>query len=477
MSRALTFLFLSLIGGPALAGQPPAQAIAHAVSSAHRVSASMGVHVLDLESGETVYARQADQPLIIASNLKLFVTAAAIDRLGPGYFFETELLARGRVSDSVLRGDLGVVGGGDPNISGRHYDGDSLAVFRAWAAELKRRGVQRVEGDVYLDHGLFAPPRIHPDWPRDQLSKWYEAPVEALSFNDNCVLVRVWPARRVGLPPRIEIVPDLPLFEIRNRARTVGSRRAHRVAIDRINGSNVITISGSVYRRAGLVESWVTVADPVEYFGAALRKAFEEEGIEVLGEVGGVPALPGEGWRRVALKRTDLITTAEVINKRSQNFFAESLLKLMGARLCGEGTWRAGRRVMAEFLGEVGIEPGSYQLADGSGMSRNNRFAARQITTLLSYMFLHPRGAEYLVTLPYSGEEGLKWENRLAEDPYQGNVFAKTGHLRGVSTLSGYAKARSGKVYAFSILMNSIASEWRAQREQDRIVKALVDNG
>ncbi len=437
----------------------------------------MGVQVVDLSSGETVYAFEAGRQRIVASNMKLLVTAAAIDRLGPGFFFETELLARGSLRETTLAGDLGVVGGGDPNISGRHYDGDSLAVFRTWAAELKRRGIRRVQGDVYLVHGLFSPPRIHPDWPRDQLSKWYEAPVEALSFNDNCVLVRVWPAARAGRPPRVETVPDLPLFQIRNRARTVASDRAHRVAIERLDGSNVITVSGSVSRRAGPVEAWVTVADPVEYFGAALRRAFEEEGVEILGEVGGVPSLPGEGWRRVALQRSDLLTTAEVINKRSQNFFAESLLKLLGARFCGAGTWRAGQRVLAEFLEQVGIDPGSYRLADGSGMSRNNRFSPRQLTTLLSYMFSHPRGPEYLLTLPYSGEEGLRWEDRLADDPYRGNVFAKTGHLRGVSTLSGYAKARSGKVYAFSILMNRIGSEWRAQRAQDRIVKVLVDNG
>ena len=309
------------------------------------------------------------------------------------------------------------------------------------------------------------------------MSRWYEAPVEALSFNDNCVLIRVRPGSTPGAPARVEQIPDLGIFELRVEARTSSSAKRHKVIIERIDGSNVVVVKGSVWQGAGAVESWVAVADPLRYFGAALRQGFADVGVEIAGEVGGVLALPSGSWSEVAVHRTDLLTTAEVINKRSQNFYAESLLKLMGARLCGQGSWSAGREVVAEFLEEVGIPRGGYSLADGSGMSRNNRFSPRQVTLLLRYMFLHPRGPEFLLTLPFSGEENLRWERRLAQEPYRGNVFAKTGSLLGVSTLSGYAKARSGKVYAFSLLFNRTTSNWRASRAQDEIVKALVDGG
>ena len=175
--------------------------------------------------------------------------------------------------------------------------------------------------------------------------------------------------------------------------------------------------------------------------------------------------------------RTDLLTVLEVVNKRSQNLYAESVLKLLGARHCGEGSWPAGVRAAAEFLGEAGIAAGTYRLADGSGMSRGNRLTPEQLTRLLHHMFFHPWGAEFVRTLPYSGERDLKWEKRLADRPYRGNVMAKTGYLTGVSTLSGYAKARSGKAYAFSILMSSIRSEWQARAAQDRIVRAIIDHG
>ena len=179
----------------------------------------------------------------------------------------------------------------------------------------------------------------------------------------------------------------------------------------------------------------------------------------------------------MAEHRTDLLTTVEVILKRSQNFYAESLLKTLGAELCGEGSWEAGLEVLAEYLDGVGIPRGGYQLADGSGMSRGNRMSPRQLTWLLSYMHRRPLGREFIRSLSYSGEPEMTWERRLAEPPYRGNVVAKTGGLNGVSTLSGYAKSTSGRVYAFSILMNGAAERWRAKRAQDRILRVLIDSG
>ena len=440
---------------------------------ARQAAPALGVSIVELASGESVYGYEADTQRILASNTKLFTTAAALDRLGPGYFFETDLLVRGEVRDGVLEGDLAVVGGGDPNLSGRHFDGDSLAIFRRWGRQLRALGIEAVAGDLVLVHGFFAGPLVHPDWPRDQLDTWYEAPVDALSFNDNCVLVRV-SGGQPGRSARVELLPRVPVLEVRNHATTAQDRKRGGVAIHRSDGSQEIRVSGSI-TGAQPVEAWITVPDPVRYFGEALRTGLAEAGVRADGELRPSEHLPGEGWRQVAVHRTDLVTTLQVINKRSQNFYAESLLKVLGARLCGEGSWPAGVRAVGEFLAELGIR--GYQMSDGSGMSRNNRFTPRQVVTLLAHMWTHPRGPEFVASLPYSGEEDLRWEKRLAEAPYRGNVFAKTGGLNAVSTLSGYAKARSGRVYAFSILCNQTRSNWDAQRAQDGIVRALIDNG
>jgi len=507
---AALFLLVTAPALPATPSQAPGpgfkQAVNQQVAAARRIAPELGVHVVELESGDTVYSFHPDTVRIAASNTKLFTSAAALDRLGPGFFFETEVLIRGELHNGTLAGDLAIVGGGDPSISGRQYNGDSFGVFRRWAAALRERGVERIAGELVLVHGLFDRETVHPDWPRDQLTRWYEAPVSALSFNDNCVLVRVRPTGRSGRAARVEVVPPLPMFEVDSNARTTSRRRRQWLRIDRRTGerSHVLTVAGLIASRTESVDKWVAVSDPVRYFGAALRAALAEEGIELegplrpaasLAEVGQLPdaglraaANPfpgmdvrrpakGSGWRRVLTHRTDLLTVLEVINKRSQNFYAESLLKLLGARLCGAGNWPAGVRVVEEFVEEIGLGTRGWSLADGSGMSRRNRLAPRQLTGLLRHMFFHRWGGEFMRTLPYSGEPDLRWDKRLAEAPYRGNVLAKTGSLSGVSALSGYAKARSGKIYAFSILCNRSRSNAQAMTAQDRIVKAVIDHG
>ncbi len=459
------------------------------VAAARQASGALGVQVVDLRTGDTVYSYNGQTQRILASNTKLITSAVALDRLGPGYFFETEVLVRGEVEGGVLTGDLAIVGGGDPNISGRQYQGDSFGAFRGWAAALKELGASRIDGDLVLVHGLFDQEYVHPDWPRDQLSRWYEAPVAALSFNDNCVLVKVTPARP-GAAARVETVPPLPMFTIESTALTTSRSRSQWLNIDRRQHGghgDILTVAGRIYQRTESFDKWVAVFDPLRYFGAALKAALAEEGIEITGRVLASSGLPRpdpslEGtapsrWRRLLTHRTDLLTVLEVVNKRSQNFYAESVLKLLGARLCGSGTWAGGLDAEREFLAEVGIEEGTYRLADGSGMSRNNRFTPEQLTTLLHHMFHHRWGEEYVRTLPYSGERDLRWSERLADGPYRGNVMAKTGYLSGVSTLSGYAKAGSGNIYAFSILMNSIRGVWKARAAQDRIVRAIIDHG
>ncbi len=472
---------LVLVGGAVRAASPPAvdldllnQAVNTQVRRALRVAPRLGVMVADLATGAQIYAYDAREPRIPASNTKLFTTSAVLDGLGPGYVFETPLLDRGRVEGGVLHGDLAVVGAGDPTISER-FTGDGYSAFRPWAATLRDRGIQRVEGDLFLVDGFFERREIHPDWPTDQLSNWYEAPIAALSFNDNCVWVRVSPSATGSA--RVDLLPHLGLLSVQNLTRVSGSRRRHYMVVTRTPGSSRIEVRGSIYRGSDPLDAWVTVPDPVAYFGAALADALGQEGVELEGRPRAVEHLPAGAWERVASHRTSLLTAIEVANKRSQNFYAESLLKTLGAERCGDGSWQGGLEAVADFLEGVGIERGSYRMVDGSGMSRANHFSAAQVVRLLRHMYYHRWGGELVHSLPASGEEGASLEKRLTEDPYRGNVFAKTGTLTGVSALSGYARGRSGRFYVFSILANRTHSTWEARKAQDSIVRAIVDNG
>jgi D-alanyl-D-alanine carboxypeptidase/D-alanyl-D-alanine-endopeptidase (penicillin-binding protein 4) len=453
-----------------------AQQLAREVAYARKYSREVGVHIVDLADRREVYGFEPDKTRILASNTKLLTTAAALVELGPDFRFETKFLLRGKIEDGTLDGDVAVIGAGDPNLSGRFSGGDAYAAFRPWAQALLARGIRRVTGQLYLVNGIFEEPWVHPDWPRDQLAAWYEAPIDALSFNDNCVLVRVRPGPKPGSAAVVSTVPKLDYVRFRNTAHT-GAGRSGQLVVSRDVASDVVVVSGWVGQSSSGVDVWVAVHDPVAYFAAGVRGALVEEGIEIADRYRYVHA-PLEGaWEQIAVHASDLPSTIMVTNKRSQNFYAESLAKLLGWRKTGTGSWESAVSAISAFLVGIGVPASDFRLSDGSGLSRGDQATPRAVTRVLEQMYFHDYGRTFLQSLPYSGERDLVWRQRLATRPYLGNVFAKTGTLRGVSALSGYAKAVSGRVYAFSILLNQVRGNGSAHAVQDRIVRALVDRG
>ncbi|HWC66051.1 MAG TPA: D-alanyl-D-alanine carboxypeptidase, partial [Thermoanaerobaculia bacterium] len=194
--------------------------------------------------GPILFGLNAGEPLTIASVSKTFSTAAALAGLGKDYRFKTVLYRSGTVANGLLSGALLVVGGGDPNLSGRFYDNDIHAVFDRWADGLRGAGITRVAGDLLLNAAFFDDQYRNPGWPSGQEARWYEAPVAALSFNDNCVSVSVRPGKRPGAPAAVRFDPSTSFVKAVSSARTVsGGRRAARVAVARRAGSNIGTVA------------------------------------------------------------------------------------------------------------------------------------------------------------------------------------------------------------------------------------------
>lgn len=473
---ALLLSLVSLSAAPADA-QSLGSKLQSETVQARKSLRKVGVHVVEAESGRTVYSYRADDLFILASNTKILTTAAALDQLGPGWFFETRLLGRGGVHEGTLYGDLGVIGGGDPTISGRDFMGDPFGVFRQWAAVLKRQGVARVEGDLFLDHGYFPPPLRNPEWDPKKNLNWYQVPVDALGFYENAMQVRSRPAERTGGRADIELIPPVPFYEVENRVKTTSSWREHRLGVRHdMEGGGELEVWGGVFRRAPYLDAYVAVGDPVGYFGAAMREAFRREGIEITGRTRPAERLPGLVWTPLTTYRSDLLTIVEVTNHESQNFFAESLIRVLGAETCRLGTWDEGVRAIELFLDEAGLTRGSYHLSDGSGLARTNRFSPAQMTTVLRHMARHRYFQEFYRSLPHGGQAGTTMEERLDESRYGERVHAKTGTLTGVTTLSGYARGRSGQLYAFSVLVNDPAVGL-GRRLQDAVAEAIVDLG
>jgi D-alanyl-D-alanine carboxypeptidase/D-alanyl-D-alanine-endopeptidase (penicillin-binding protein 4) len=480
-------VFLQTAPAPATDDTPHAPSIDIASLRAALESASVrspalpagtSVAITDLETGGVIFERNADAPQTLASVTKMISSAAALHYLGPQYKYKTNFWRQGEIRDGVLEGGLLVVGSGDPNISGRFYNDDYNAVFDTWADGLKRLGVLRVTGDLVLNASAFDSVGRHPDWPVGQEARWYQAPISALSYNDNVVLVSIAPGRRLGGPVQVSIDPPTGMLRAVSTARTVGRRRRVRLAVSRAAGSNAVTVSGSVPLRRAWWSTPVAIDDPPRFFGAALAARLKNAGIQFEGRIVERPVTPDASWNLVATTESELLSSIVVCNKRSQGFYAEQIFKTLSAEKTGRGNWGDSIALAAQFLASLGLDPSRIQLRDGSGLSPQNRASANELVHFLGAMSRHPYGDVWRSTLAFSGDPDGTLRHRFREASLSRRVAAKTGSIKAVSTLAGYATANSGRTYAFAILLNG-RGVWdsRGHAYQDRLIRTLILNG
>jgi len=382
---------------------------------------------------------------------------------------------RGNIdATGTLEGDVRVVGHGDPTIGGRFHDGSATAVLQDWAADLKRAGIKTIHGNLIFEHGYFDAEYIHPTWPIDQLTAWYEAPVAAFSMQEGCVEVRVLPSRPGGQCV-VQLEPPTNFLQVHNSCRTGRGLPF----ITRVRGTNTIIVRGGVPARSGATEVFVTLDNPVGYFASVTNETFQRNGIRIDGQIVLTPHDPRTDWRLVTKHSTPLSILVYVINKKSQNHYAEQVVKMIGAEMGKEGSWQTGTSEVKEWLTtKVGVPANEFMPTDGSGMSRNNRASANAFISLLRYMWKSPWREEFVSSLPYSGDPDSKFGHRLRAAPYARQVYAKTGYISGVIGLSGYVHTQSGKVYAFSFLFNRYrVGVFAVYNLQDEMLKEIIRSG
>jgi len=472
---------VSLCFGTALADDLT-QSIERILASQDLAGVEVGVCIVNLASGRTVFARGEDVPLTPASNQKLFTTAAAIVTLGGDYSFRTDIYARGKMSGGVLDGDLILRGGGDPNIAARFCDGEATSVPGQWAERLKEAGLARVKGDIVVDDTLFDRQRVHPDWPRDQLDNYYCAEVSALNFNENVATVSLVPGRAEGRPVQARLDPVTSYIKVINEVRTTAFKTRNSVMFSRPGGNNTFRFSGRLFADGKPRAYAKTVRDPASYLATIFREELGAHGVAVEGSVRLTGETPGDDTRGLRLLLTHaspMAPTVVVTNLHSHNLFAECLFKLVGAERYGKGSFESGGKAVTECLRKLRIATDGFVASDGSGLAKSNRATARQIVGVLGAMYKDKNHRDlFLESLGVGGVRGRTMQKRLREEPYKGRVFGKTGYIWSVSALSGYVFSVEGRVYAFSILFNGFGNRGNARmkRLQDDVCRVLVTN-
>ncbi len=408
-------------------------------------TARVGISVLSLSDGSVVFARNADELLNPASNVKLVTAAASLARLGPDFRFETEFFLDGAPSE---RPRLYVRGKGDPTMT-------TERLYQV-AGELKHLGLREVS-DIVLDDSYFDAERLAPGFEQETTDRPYTAPTGALSLNANAVGVYVRSAG-VGARPAVEVDPPSDYFTVVNVAVGTGSRARRASVTSEADGERQKIVVRGTVPASGEFVVWKRINQPPLYYGQTLKMLLEQRGVHVRGKVklGTAP----DRARLLYLAQSDTFDLVlKRMNKTSNNFVAEQLMKTLGAEVKGlPGTTAKGVQAAEEFLEhEVGIPRGSYVLKNGSGINDTNRFTPAQLARLLKTMVSRfPFAAEYLSSVPIGGKDGtLKWRFEGAD--IAGRLRAKTGTLENVCALSGVVQTASGETLAFSILVNDFA--------------------
>jgi len=414
----------------------------------------LSVTILDGESGATLAEHHGSRSMIPASNMKLLTSGTALSVLGPDFTFETELVVDdGRV---IIRG-AGDPAFGDPDLLGVMSMGVEKFVDVLVEKIVASRGAGggAIE-EVVVDDRVFDRELVQPTWPESQLNRRYCAEVSGLNFHRNVICVYAQPGA-VGRPPTITVEPESPWIEIANHARSVGRDKQHTAWASRKFQTNDIGLHGDVRYAENPVE--VTIHDPALQFGRLLAGRLERR---AGASVGARVAREGDsldGGSRVFVVRSPLTTILERCNVESQNLYAEALLKRAGHEVSGApGSWANGAAVVRmELIERLGAWAGSdVTVADGSGMSRENRVTTRAIARWLFELANDDRiGPVFIQSMAEADEKEGTLAKRFKRMRPEHEVRAKTGYLSGVSALSGYVIDRaSGRRVVFSIISN-----------------------
>jgi D-alanyl-D-alanine carboxypeptidase/D-alanyl-D-alanine-endopeptidase (penicillin-binding protein 4) len=434
--------------------------------------ASWGIEVFDPAANEILFALSGNRLFLPASNVKLFTTALALTRLGPDYRFATLVRASAAPDASGrIAGDLILIGGGDPLLSARQtpykkgpVTGNPLQAIEELADQVAARGVRRIDGDILGDDTRYAW-EPHPEgWTSDDAAWDFAAPVSALVVNDGAIALTLR-AKQPGQPPEIALAPPLEWFSIDSRVRT-GAGLETKVLLERLAGSRQVRLWGTLASGSETKLS-LAVDDPAAYAAQALQDALERRGIAIRGRAlarhcyanqQDCQALPADPGIKLARRESPpLLEALRIIDKASLNVHAEAVLREVGRLNSATGTSEAGLREMGTFLTGIGIEPGAYNLADASGLSRYNLVTPDALVKLLAYMYRSPYREQWISLLPLGGEDGTL-ENRFSGSPAAHRIHAKTGSIEHAMALSGYANSRTRGTLVFSILVNDFVA-------------------
>jgi D-alanyl-D-alanine carboxypeptidase/D-alanyl-D-alanine-endopeptidase (penicillin-binding protein 4) len=420
-----------------------------------------------------------DRLLTPASVVKAITSAVAIDRLGPEYQFTTTFYTSKTLSATgTLDGELVVFAGGDPSMETSADDSLRVPWMKVIADSLYAHGLRELNGNTRLSPNGYRLECAPSSWEIGDVKEGFAPAIDGFGFNSNVCHMAIFPGDDSGDPAKITLDPDYAPLKVNSTIETGESSSGNWVDFQITPCRNEISISGGIAEDDNGEYLWMPIQDPAGFFGAALKNALVARGIKVNGEVIVDRTGVSKSSYREPLythRSAPLITTLALMNKKSDNYSAEYVLRALGMNRHGSGSAEAGIKAIESFMSENGIDDRQIQLLDGCGLARRNLVSARGLVSFLSVMNRHKYSDAYKYTLSHSGIDGTL-SGRLSSQKLAGRVRAKTGTITNVSSLAGYLTLASGEEIVFAMICNNFrTSRHLVRHTQDVIIERIYD--
>ena len=430
-------------------------------------SSQISIDIFDLTSNNNILNFNEKLLLHPASNLKILTSAAALILGKKDSKFTTSFYYTGNITDSVLSGNIFIVGGGDPEFT--YSELDSL-IF-----EIKKSGINKIKGNLYGDVSLYDSLYWGNGWMWDDDPSSDVPYLTPLIINGSAIKVAYKPSL-IGKPITVATIPKTGFMKIINDAVTVTADSSDvKVSRGWISGNNTIKISGLLSNTAEADTQEINIYHPDIYFLKLAEQSFRKNRIKFSGIIDTL-SLPDSAHQLISFSHS-IIDVLPNLNKNSYNLSAESLLRLLAFQNFGKPVSAMnGIKMVDSLITDMGFEPDNYRIVDGSGLSRYNLITTELVTALLKYIYIkHPDVFNLIYSsFPIAGVDGTL-KDRMTKGIVYNNVRAKTGSLSGVSTLSGFVTAKNKDLLAFSIfIQNFVGKPDKAKEIQDKICSILA---
>jgi len=434
-------------------------------------NASWGLSVKDAVSGKVVAEHNPRLNLVPASILKVFVTAAALDKLGPERTFTTELFYDGAISNGFLNGNLYITGGGDPSLGSQLIkDSPPLEeVYKSWAAALKAAGIKVINGAVVGDGSEFE--SVQPgSWAWEDIGNYYAAQPSALTVNDGLYKLYLRPSGDLGAPAAVlRTEPFIEGLKFENYIKTGPRGSGDNSYIYAFPGQSNAVLRGTIPQGPEEFPIKGALPDPALFVAQSFGSYLLRNGINANKRP--YAGAPPTGTELKSIKQTlsrPLKDVVRVTNKRSFNLYAELLLRHLGG-----GKADAGLAAVRAYVAESGTDVSELDLVDACGLSTRDEAKAETFTDVLRAVYKKKYFTEFYDSLVYPGDQDATGHLRTMgkTTPLEKNLRLKSGSLNGVRSYTGYLKTRKGRTLVFTSIMNNYSAPGTSL---DKVHEALL---